>query len=138
MWFANTSHPVLGTSNPLPSGTKSDPGTVCGVDYRSGLRAILASDVSACRTGSNTSGERTGDIRSGYGRLQRGMACDIVRICGRLRSSTEDDIFTPVDLIDRWHTLQPSLQFRFPQDFAGRRIESSNLTVACACENQTP
>src|SRR5947207_2072051 len=138
MWFANTSHPVLGTSNPLPSGTKSDPGTVCGVDYRSGLRAILASDVSASRTGSNTSRQRKGDIRSGYGRLQRGMACDIVRICGRLRSSTEHNIFTSIDLIDRRHTFQPSLQFRLPQDFAGRRIESSYLTVARARENQTP
>src|SRR3954469_2072637 len=67
MWFANTSHPVLGTSNPLPSGTKSDPGTVCGVDYCSGLRAILASDVF----------QRVGRVRTPAGNAKATYAPDM-------------------------------------------------------------
>jgi hypothetical protein len=97
----------------------------------------LAVSDSTCRSAPKALGQCKGDIRSWYRCLQRRMVVKIVGISSRLCSGTEYDIFTSMDLVYRGHSLNGSFHLRFPQDSACRRIEGSNLAVACARENQT-
>src|SRR5262252_4958367 len=98
---------------------------------------IITVSESAFPIAPRADGQCEGDIGSWYGRLQRRVTREIVRICSRLRSGTEYDIFTSVDLIDRRHSLDGSIHLRLPQDSARCRIHGSNLAVARARENHT-